>query len=440
MRALVSVMPIAGHVAPVTGVVAELRARGHEVVVFTGSRYRDRFEALGAEVETWSAGIDFAELDLTSPHRGPRGVVDVARRVQRHFLDSAAQQAEDLSTLLARHPVDVLAGDLLAIGLGLQAQRLGRPWAGLNLLPLNYPSRDLPPPGFPVPPARGPLGRARDRALRVTYRVVTSGVQRAYNRARSRLGLPPDRQPYGTALFSPWLTLVTGCPGLERPRSDLPSPAHFVGRLAPARPTADDAPVAAAVEPGAASRRPRVVVTQGTHNVDPGDLLLPTLRGLADLDVEVIATSGRPGVSDLGEPVPANARVVDFLDFSSALPLTDVLVTNGGWGGVLEGLAHGVPLVVAGGDIDKPENAARVARSGAGINLRTGRPRPAAVATAVGAVLDDPRYARQAQRLRGELEALGGARTAVDLLERLAAEQAVVHRLADPWGEGTGAG
>jgi UDP:flavonoid glycosyltransferase YjiC (YdhE family) len=290
-----------------------------------------------------------------------------------------------------------------------------------------------------VAPARGPLGRARDRALRLTYRVVTSGAQRAYNRARAGLGLPPDRQPYGTALFSPWLTLVTGCPGLERPRHDLPSPAHFVGRLAPARAGADRVPAAAA-DPGAAAARPRVVVTQGTHNVDPGDLLVPTLRGLADLDVEVIATSGRPGATDLGPDLPANARVVDFLDFATALPRTDVLVTNGGWGGVLEGLAHGVPLVVAGGDIDKPENAARVARAGAGIDLRTGRPRPAAVATAVRALLDDPGYAQQARRLGGELEALGGVRTAVDLLERLAAEQTVVPRRSDPWGEGAAPG
>ena len=57
--------------------------------------------------------------------------------------------------------------------------------------------------------------------------------------------------------------------------------------------------------------RPLVVVTQGTIDVDPADLIQPALQGLADLDVDVIATSGRGGVTDLGA-TPANARVVDL--------------------------------------------------------------------------------------------------------------------------------
>jgi len=171
-----------------------------------------------------------------------------------------------------------------------------------------------------------------------------------------------------------------------------------------------------------------VLVTQGTHNRNPADLLRPALLGLADLEVEVVATTGRRGVTDVGIEIPANARVVDFLDFRVALADTSILVTNGGWGGVLEGLSAGVPLVVAGGDIDKPENAARVARSGAGINLRTGHPRPAAIAKAIVQLLDDPSYARRAGELGAELDQLGGAGTAADLIEELNRTRAVVRR------------
>ncbi|HLT83586.1 MAG TPA: hypothetical protein VKZ83_05070, partial [Phototrophicaceae bacterium] len=73
--------------------------------------------------------------------------------------------------------------------------------------------------------------------------------------------------------------------------------------------------------------------------------------------------------------------------------------------------------VVAGGDLDKPEIAARVGWHGAGVNLRTGTPRPAAVAAAVDAVRQDPRYRTTAARLGAELRALGGTRSAADLLE-----------------------
>ncbi|HEX6759305.1 MAG TPA: nucleotide disphospho-sugar-binding domain-containing protein [Propionibacteriaceae bacterium] len=90
--------------------------------------------------------------------------------------------------------------------------------------------------------------------------------------------------------------------------------------------------------------RPPVVVTQGTQDVDPADLIEPSLKGLADLEVEVIATSGRRGQTDVGVAPPANARVVDLIDFASVLPKAAVFVTNGGWGGVLASLAAGVPL------------------------------------------------------------------------------------------------
>lgn len=46
-----------------------------------------------------------------------------------------------------------------------------------------------------------------------------------------------------------------------------------------------------------------------------------------------------------------------FLPHDLLLPFVDVMVTNGGWGGVLGAVQAGVPLVVAGGSLDKPEVA-----------------------------------------------------------------------------------
>ena len=82
-------------------------------------------------------------------------------------------------------------------------------------------------------------------------------------------------------------------------------------------------------------------------------------------------------------------------------------------------LSHGVPLVVAGVTEDKPEVAARVAWCGAGINLRTGTPTAAAVATAVGALLDDPRYRTEARRLQRSYAAVDTGARVVELLENL---------------------
>ncbi len=422
MRAVVTVMPIAGHVAPVTGIVAELLRRGHQVRVYTGSRYVDRFAALGAEVLPWSAARDFDEADLAAASAGPLGPVRGVAKVAEVFLRTGAGQVRDLDAELDRQPADLLVADVLSIGAGLTGELRGVPWASLNLLPFNLPTADQPPPGFAVAPARGRAGRVRNRLLWATYRGLTAGLQRSYNQARSAVGLPRDPGPYAMAFFSPWLVVATGGPLLEPPGAGRPDRLHFVGRVA----TAGATDFGRLPDPDPA--RPRVLVTQGTHNVDPRDLLQPALTGLAGLDLEVIATSGRREVTDLGVRAPDNARVVDFLDFTATLPSTAVMITNGGWGGVLQGLAAGVPLVVAGGDIDKPEIARRVARAGAGINLRTGHPRPAAVAAAVQQILADPGYASRARQVGAELVGLGGAPAAVDLLERLADTRSPVRR------------
>jgi UDP:flavonoid glycosyltransferase YjiC (YdhE family) len=314
----------------------------------------------------------------------------------------------------------------MSFGGVLTSELRGLPWAMLNVLPFNQGFESAPP-GFKVKPARSALGRQRDRLLWLVYRAWTSPFTHAYNRARAQIGLPKDRRPYGRVLFSDWLVLATGCPGLDEPRPDLPDAIHFVGRLEPA---------GAKLSSAASGEltRPLVVVTQGTLELEYTEVIGPALEGLADLEVEVIATSGRRGQTDVGLALPANARVVDLLDFGSVLPRASVFVTNGGWGGVLASLAAGVPLVVAAGVAgDKPEIAARVARSGAGINLRTGRPKPSAVADAVREILANPSYAKRAREIAAELDQLGGASAAADLLERLAETRTPVRRIGNPW-------
>ena len=422
MRALVTVIPLAGHVDPITGLVAELVIRGHSVTVYTGSRYGQRFAELGATTVRWAAATDFDEEDVAATfpaagRPGRRGMVAMTKAV---FFDTAPGQVHDLRRELDRSPADVIIGDIMSVGAGCISELRGLAWATVNVLPFNSLGKDLAPLAFGLEPARNWLGRMRDVILWQAFGAATLPFKRAYNRARVQVGLPPDRRMYGLGLVSPWLVLATGCPSLERPGAELPSQAHYVGRLAPSVPKSDNSV--------SASAQPLVIVTQGTHHVEPTDLIQSAIGGLTELDVSVIATTGRRGQTDIGVEVPQNARIVDFLDFRSVLPEASVFVTNGGWGGVLASLAAGVPLVVAGGDIDKPAIAAWVDRAGAGINLRTGQPRPEAVAAAVREILTAPVYAQRARQIGAELATLGGAQKSVDLLEHLVETAAPVRR------------
>jgi hypothetical protein len=109
---------------------------------------------------------------------------------------------------------------------------------------------------------------------------------------------------------------------------------------------------------------------------------------------------------------PAGVHVLPFVPFTELLPQVDVLVTNGGYGGVQTALAHGVPLVAAGLTEDRMEVSARVTWSGVGVALRTGHPRPQQVRDGVTTVLGDPRFRSRARELQEAYRGYGGPRRA----------------------------
>ena len=136
-----------------------------------------------------------------------------------------------------------------------------------------------------------------------------------------------------------------------------------------------------------------------SDNADLGRLVEPTIEALAGEDVIVVVSTGGRDVSELKAALPMNTFVAEYIPHDLLLPKVDVMVTNGGYGAVQRALATGVPLVVAGNTEDKPEVAARVAWTGAGIDLRTGTPTVRAVRAAVRDVLNDGRYLRAARTL-----------------------------------------
>jgi UDP:flavonoid glycosyltransferase YjiC (YdhE family) len=167
-----------------------------------------------------------------------------------------------------------------------------------------------------------------------------------------------------------------------------------------------------------------VHVTQGTvDNADLSRLLRPTIEALADENVMVVATTGGPTVSDLDFPVPPNTYVAEHIPHDMLLPKVDVMVTNGGYGAVQRALSAGVPLVVAGNTEDKPEVAARVAWSGAGIDLRTGTPTPKAVRNAVREVLGNGRYLRRARDLEAAYAQRDGVAEIAALIDEVVGER-----------------
>lgn len=415
-RILVTAMPFTGHVVPLLTVAEALVSRGHEVRFYTGSAFRSRVEATGARLVPWTAAPDFDENDMaaTFPRLvGRKGMGQMLINVVDCFIRTSPAQVDDLTAEWEREPWDALAADEVSFGAVLFSERSGMPWATVAVIPLNLPGPAGPPSGMGIRPGTNPVTKTRDAALRSLVPLISRPLRRPIGDVFEAVGLPRTTRTMDRIVFSPTLIAASGSPLLDYGRADRPPHLHFVGRLAPASTPPFDPPAWW----GDLDGRRVVLVTQGTQNIDPDDLLRPALEALADRDVLVVATTGVPGRDEAPFPVPSNARVAGFVPFSALLPRVDAAVTNGGWGGTLAALAHGVPLVVAGGDLDKPEVAARVAWAGAGVNLRTGTPKTAAVGAAVDRVLGEPSFRASAARVAAELAELGGASHAADLIE-----------------------
>lgn len=412
-RVLFTTNAMSGHVRPTVPMVRELVAAGHDVVWYTGSEFESVVSAGGAKFVPIRAQLP----DGGGPGRHQGGFRGLSELVLAHFLRPIPAYVADLEPLFDEFdPQVVVADHSFRAGLFL-AERRNVPRVAFSVGPLNLSSVDTAPFGLGEQPPTNPLGRLRNRVRYLLMRhVYCREAQRVAASIRADLGLRPLR-----GFFIDWAAQVadsylqTGIPQFEYPRRDLPPSVRFVGPLVP---TGVDDWTPPDWWPELTEGRPVVFVTQGTVTTDPRNLVLPTITALADQDVlQVVTTSGRTRAELLGDlPAPANLRTADFIPYPRILPLADLMVTNGGYGGVQLAVSYGVPLVVSGTTEDKQEVNARVAWSGLGVSLRTDTPSAADVGAAVRHVLGTPSYRATADRLRTASADYPGVTSAVEAI------------------------
>jgi UDP:flavonoid glycosyltransferase YjiC (YdhE family) len=148
-------------------------------------------------------------------------------------------------------------------------------------------------------------------------------------------------------------------------------------------------------------------------------MLRAALEGLAEEPVRVLATTNRRDPPE-PIPVPANARLVDWLSYARTMPVCDAVLTHAGHGTLVRSLACGVPVVACPAAGDMNENAARVSWAGAGVALPRRFITPRGVRLALRKLLGDQSYARRAAELRAWAEAHDGGTAAAAEVEALA--------------------
>ncbi len=429
---LIASCPPIGHLGPLLNVARGLVARGDRVTVLTSARHADRIRAVGAEPQPLPYGADFDDTSLDADLPGRAETSGIARLnfdIEHIFVRPMPHQFSALQELLAANQFDAVIADAFFLGiLPLLLDRTADrpPILAYSSTPLFLSSADTAPAGPGVPPMPGTVGRIRNRALTLLTRtVLLRPAHRAAVRMLTAMGVqPPPVFVLDSAVLADRVIVPT-VPEFEYPRTDLPDHVRFVGAVHPM--PSDDflAPdwwgeLHAAVAAG----RPVVHVTQGTiDNADLSRLLEPTIEALADEDVTLVVTTGGRDVAAICVPIPANTFVAEYIPHDKLLPSVDIMVTNGGYGAVQRALAAGVPLIVAGNTEDKPEVAARVAWSGAGINLKTGTPSADDVREAVRRIREDGRYLHRARQLEAAFARKDGSAEIAALVDEVVAER-----------------
>ena len=400
-RILAYTTPGRGHLFPLTPILDELGRRGHQIALrtlasqvpsmrargFDAAPIRDRIEAIAHD--DWRA-------------TNPRAALARAVRV---FAQRAEHDAADLDRAIDQARPDALLVDVNAWGAAAAAEAWAGPWAMFCPYPLPLRSRDVPPFGPGLRPARGPLGRLRDQLLRpIVFGTLERTMVPPLNRVRDQLGLAPVGGADDIFGRAPLLLYLTAEP-LEYPRSDWPDNVVMVGPCDWDPPSdlpawLDDID------------RPIVLVTTSSEFQDDTRLVQVALEALATEPVAVVATL--PAGDPARVRTPANARVERFIPHAPVLAHAACAVTHGGMGATQKALAHGVPVCVVPFGRDQLEVARRVEVAGAGTRLPAKRLRADRLRAKVREAM---RLREGAKRVQEAFAAAGGPSAAADAFE-----------------------
>jgi len=401
-RILAYTSPARGHLFPLTPVLDELQRRGHEISLRTLASQAPMMRGRGFNAAPISSHVEGIEHDDWRA-RNSREALGHAVRVMS---ERAEHDAPDLCRAIAEERPDALLVDINSWGAMAAAEAWGGPWSVFCPYPIPLTSRDAPPFGPGLPPARGPLGRLRDHLVRpLVLGVLEKTFLPPLNHVRTQAGAAPVDDTDEMFRRPPLLIYMTAEP-FDYPRRDWPENIVMVG---PCEwdPPSDPPEWLAELE------HPIVVVTTSSEFQNDGRLVQAAFEALADEPVSVVATLTADGHHDQIR-VPANARVEQFVPHGHLLDRAVCAVTHGGMGATQKALAHGVPVCVVPFGRDQLEVARRAEVAGAGTRLPASRLRPDRLR---GKIHQAMARADGARRIADAFAAAGGAGAAADAVE-----------------------
>jgi UDP:flavonoid glycosyltransferase YjiC (YdhE family) len=373
MRVLFTCVSGYGHFLPLVPLAQAFRARGDTVLVAASASHAEQAELAGLEL--LPTGLDGKEVDARfAPAREHSQALPIPNRrpyvfTQRFALIEAPARVDALLERARAFEPDLIVHDASELSAAVVGAQLG------------------------LPTVHHSFGRMIPWD---TIDAAAPHVAPMWERA----GI--EAEPHAGMFRGPFVDICP--PSLD---SDRPPDRTTVLRRRPvdARPAEQT------------GNRPLVYVTLGTvvRSTAALDVLL---AGLADLEADVLLTTGWQNDPAELSAIPANATVERFVPQDEILSRTSLIVTHAGSGSMLGALAYGIPLLAVPHAADQFDNAAALAAAGAGRIVMPDDLTADAIREAAVALLEDPSYRDAARSLAAEIEAMPSA---AEVAEQLSA-------------------
>jgi UDP:flavonoid glycosyltransferase YjiC (YdhE family) len=400
---------------PLLALALELRRRGHGAEIATVTGYREKIEALGLRFHALRPELSLADEELV------RRIVDGLRGPQyllRDILLANVRATHDDLSVAARG-ADLLITSELVYAAPIVAEILPIRRVSYALAPLSYFSSEDP----PTPPLGfvGPILRSMPivlRALKSTARWLTRSWWQPVRELRNELGLPAGKNPIFGDKYAPLLDLALFSGALQPPQRDWPPQTVQTGFCFFDEVDANANPaLPGAVENFLAAGEPPIVFTLGSSAVyAAGEFYAESARAAEMIGRRALLLIGKnPPPPNL----PPSILAWDYLAYAAIFPRGAAVVHSGGVGTTAQALRAGRPMLIMPFAFDQFDNAARIARMGAGRTISRGRYRAARAARELGALLGEKRFAETAARLGARIRSERGVENAADAIERV---------------------
>lgn len=429
-KILFACAPFDGHFNPLTGLAVHLKQQGHDVRWYAQQYYADKLRKLNIRHYKFDQAdqINQVNLDRIFPKRAAinNTIKKINFDIQNVFVRQGPLYYRDIQNISNEFDFDLLIADTAFTGVPYVKELMNKPVFSIGVLPLSETSRDLAPSGLGMTPSTSIPGKLKQHILRfVAQKILFGASNRLSVKTLKDYGIDSKYFLFDEIIRRSTLVLQSGAPGFEYYRSDLSHNIRFIGPLFPYMPKN----AGSYTLPAKGSFEKTILVTQGTVEKDVNKIIVPVLEAYKGTNTLVIATTGGSGTAELRKKYPhANIIIEDFIPFSDVLPHCDVYITNGGYGGVMLGVQHKIPMVVAGVHEGKNEICARVGYFKLGINLKTEKPSAAQIIAAVDEVISNAAYKKNVTKLSWEFSAYKPAQLLQQYMSEIFEEEEMNHR------------